>query len=134
VVADEVRKLAEKSGAAANQIDEVTRLLGGRTAGVEGVVTRGNESLHACQEYLEKLQAVLAEADESVTRTTTGMSQITTSVREQTATSTEVARNVEDIARLVEGNYHSVDSAVAQAGQLRSMAAELDGLVCRFKV
>jgi methyl-accepting chemotaxis protein len=134
VVADEVRKLAEKSGAAANQIDEVTRLLGGRTAGVEGVVTQGNESLRACQEYLEKLQAVLAEADESVTRTTAGMSQITTSVREQTATSTEVARNVEDIARLVEGNYHSVDSAVAQAGQLRSMAAELDGLVSRFKV
>ncbi|RTL58048.1 MAG: methyl-accepting chemotaxis protein [Rhodocyclaceae bacterium] len=134
VVADEVRKLAEKSGAAANQIDEVTGLLGTRTSSVEGVVAQGNQALKVCQDYLVQVESILAEAQESVTKTTDGMSQITLSVREQTSTSTHVARNVEDIARLVEDNCHSMDQAVAQSGQLRSMAAELDALVSRFHV
>ncbi len=134
VVADEVRKLAEKSTSAANQIDEVTNLLGARTGSVEGVVNHGNESLATCRDYLQQLESILANAQESVTRTTDGMSQITHSVREQTSTSTHVARNVEDIARLVDDNCRSVEEAVAQAGQLRGMAGELDALVSRFRV
>ena len=134
VVADEVRKLAEKSAAAANQIDGVTGMLGARTSSVEGVVAQGNQALRVCQDYLRQVESILADAQESVTKTTDGMSQITMSVREQTTTSTHVARNVEDIARLVEENYQSLDHAVAQAGQLRSMASELDALVGRFRV
>jgi len=134
VVADEVRKLAEKSATAANQIDEVTNLLGERTGSVEGVVAQGNRSLETCQDYLRQVESILADAQDSVTRTTDGMSQITLSVREQTSTSTHIAQNIEDIARLVDDNCASVEHAVAQAGQLRSMAAELDGLVSRFRV
>ena len=134
VVADEVRKLAEKSGAAATRIDGVTGLLRDRTSSVEGVVSQGHQALQVCQDYLHQVEHILAEAQESVTRTTAGMSQITASVREQTSTSNHVARNVEDIARLVDANHQSVGYAVVQADELRAMADSLNGLVNRFQV
>ncbi len=134
VVADEVRKLAEKSAAAASQIDEVTRLLGTRTGGVEAVVGRGHTALKSCQEYLEKVTEILAEANRSVERTSAGMTEISASVREQTTASSEIARNVENIARLAEENHGAVDAAVREASRLKALAAELEQSASRFRV
>jgi methyl-accepting chemotaxis protein len=134
VVADEVRKLAEKSAAAASQIDEVTRLLGTRTGGVEAVVGRGHAALKSCQEYLEKVTEILAEANRSVERTSAGMTEISASVREQTSASSEIARNVENIARLAEENHGAVDAAVREANRLKALAAELEQSASRFRV
>ena len=134
VVADEVRKLAEKSAVAAREIDQVTHALGEKSGEVEVAIGRGNVSLAASQEYLERVAEVLGMVGSKVSEAHQGMTAITASVQEQTTASNDIAGNIERIARMAEDNIAAVRNAVIEAQQLEALAATLSGLAGRFKV
>ena len=134
VVADEVRKLAEKSGAAASEIDVVTRTLGEQSEGVEKSIELGLNSLATSQERVAQVVALLAEATSSVERASEGVGEITSSVKEQTAASNDIARNIESIAQMAEQNSEAVRETSEAAHHLENLAATLRTLVGRFRV
>jgi methyl-accepting chemotaxis protein len=133
VVADEVRKLAEKSAQSASEIDKVTNALNQKSSHVEATVQGGLRSLLATQEHVERVSAVLTEAGESVTKSSSGVSDIASSVSEQSLASTEIARNVEKIAQMSEENHAAVNSNARDIVRLEGLARELQTAVGRFK-
>jgi len=134
VVADEVRKLAEKSGAAASEIDVVTRTLGEQSEGVEKSIEVGLTSLASSQERVGQVVSLLTEATRAVERASEGVGEITASVKEQTAASNDIARNVENIAQMAEQNSEAVRETSEAAHHLENLAATLKTLVGRFRV
>lgn len=132
VVADEVRKLAEKSAATANEIDQVTRSLEGKSSVVESSLHRGLASLTTSQDHLELVAVALGEANQTVMQTTEGMSRIASSVKEQTVVSGEIARNVEHIARMAGENDEAVGRVAEEIRSLETLAAELKTVANRF--
>ncbi|MDO8988240.1 MAG: methyl-accepting chemotaxis protein [Sideroxyarcus sp.] len=133
VVADEVRKLAEKSAQSASEIDKVTHSLNEKSAQVEATVQSGLRSLSATQAHVDRVSAVLTQAGESVTKSSSGVSDIASAVSEQSIASTEIARNVEKIAQMSEENHAAVNSNSQDIVRLESLAKEMRAAVGRFK-
>ncbi|MDD5403153.1 MAG: methyl-accepting chemotaxis protein [Sulfuricella sp.] len=133
VVADEVRKLAEKSAMSASQIDAVTQTLNAQSVGVEGAITRGQNSLRSSQDFLENVATVLSEAHSAVSSATDGVDNITSSVREQTAVANEIAQHVEHIAQMAETNSLASNETSSAAHHLEQLAGKLNHIVGRFK-
>jgi methyl-accepting chemotaxis protein len=133
VVADEVRKLAEKSAQSASEIDSVTNALNQKSSHVEATVQGGLRSLQATQEHVARVSAVLIEAGESVTKSSSGVNDIAAAVSEQSLASTEIARNVEKIAQMSEENHAAVNANSQDIVRLEKLARELQAAVGRFK-
>ena len=134
VVADEVRKLAEKSAQTATEINKVTAALKDKSAIVERAIEHGREALRSSQAHLEKVAEGLGEANQAAQRTTEGMEEISSSVIEQTAASTEIGNNVERIARVAREISVPIGHAEQEGLQLQALAAELNGMLNRFKL
>lgn len=134
VVADEVRKLAEKSAAAASEIDKVTRSLSEKSSQVEEAIGRGKAALATSQEHLESVAEVLGMANAEVTSTRRGMSEISASVQGQTVAVNEIARNIERIAQMAEDNRVAVRRAGDEGRRLEQLAANLGRVTARFNV
>jgi methyl-accepting chemotaxis protein len=134
VVADEVRKLAEKSAKSANEIDQVTNLLGQKSTTAEESVQTGLRSLLEMQEQVSRVSKMLTEAGEAVTKSTHGVSDIAASVSEQSIASTEIARNVEKIAQMSEESHAAVQSNSQDIVRLESLAKDLQSAVSKFKI
>ena len=134
VVADEVRKLAENSAHSASQIDTVTSALGKQSASVECATERGLQSLSSSRACVEGVLGVLSEANAAVSKAASGVDDIASSVREQGIASTDIARNVECIARMAEENHAAAKQTSQAAAMLEGLAANLQGVVERFRV
>lgn len=134
VVADEVRKLAEKSASTANQIDQVTSSLSGKSSQVDEVVKQGISALENIQAHIGQVSTLLEEAGDSVRRSTNGVIDIANSVKEQSAASTDIARHVEQIAQMSEETHAAIKNSTMDIMQLDSLAQELQKAVNRFEV
>jgi methyl-accepting chemotaxis protein len=134
VVADEVRKLAEKSAAAAAQIDSVTHALGSRSQDVETAIQRGLVSLGTSQEYLEQVAMALGDSNQAVQQTTTDTEEIIASVKDQEHASAEIARHVEGIVAMGADNNAALERAAAAIHDLETLAGRLDDVAARFDV
>ncbi len=133
VVADEVRKLAERSSAAANDIDGVTKALTEQAGVVEKSLEAGTHSLGSSQSHLDDLDRVFASARESVSEASNGVDEIAAAVREQSTGSNDVARNIDEIARMVEENSSAIKLTSNAAKQLEQLANNLQVAVGRFQ-
>jgi len=134
VVADEVRKLAEKSAAAASEIDKVTRSLSEKSSQVEDAIARGKAALASSQEHLESVAEVLGMTNAEVANTRQGMSEISASVQGQTVAVNEIAQNIERIAKMAEDNRIAVRHVGEEGRRLEELAANLNHIAGRFNV
>ena len=134
VVADEVRKLAEKSAAAAREINTVTQSLGERSERVNAALHRGNAALESSHAHAKAVSNVLIAGEGSAHQASHGVGEITGSVREQRAAAEQIARNVEQIARMAEENVRAVSEATGAARNLGALAGELNESVGHFKL
>ena len=134
VVADEVRKLAEKSAQSASQIDHVTMTLSAQSATVEQAIQDGKKSLQTSQDYLENVAIVLSNANQSVTQTTEGISNIAMSVNEQKSASHEIAQHIEKIAQMAEENMAAIQENSEAAHHMEHLATTAQEMVKRFRV
>lgn len=134
VVADEVRKLAEKSGAAASEIEAITLNLSDRSSEVESALSRGRELLGGTRLHLDEVASGFGCAREIVAQTARGMSDISSSVHEQKTVAHDIARKIESIAQMSEESSSAVASLAAEARSLRGLAGQLDSAATRFRV
>ena len=133
VVADEVRHLAERSSAAANHIDEVTKTLTQQSTVVERSLDAGTSALGSSQGHLEGLQGVFSSARESVIQANRGMDDIANAVREQSTGSNDMARHIDAIARMVEENSSAIDQTSLATQRLEQLAQNLQVAVGSFR-
>lgn len=133
VVADEVRKLAEKSGATANEIEQVTSALAHQSANVESSVQRGLESLQISESHLGKVTDVLGAASQSVHQTNLGVDQIALSMQQQGNNTKNMAENIDQIALMAENNTANSQQTSAAAQQLAALSQDLLQTVSRFR-
>ena len=134
VVADEVRKLAEKSAQSARQIDQVTMTLSAQSATVEQAIQEGKKSLQTSQDYLENVAIVLSDANQSVTQTSEGISNIAMSVNEQKSASHDIAQHIEKIAQMAEKNMAAIQENSAAAQHMEHLATTAQEMAKRFRV
>lgn len=134
VVADEVRKLAERTAESTHTITTVIGKVqeGARRAAseMEGGVARvagGVEKAHQAGESINGIQ-------EGANRVAGAVSDIRTALDEQSTTTQAIARNVETIAQMAEENSASVRQNATEADHLRSLAANLNSAIARFKL
>ncbi len=134
VVADEVRKLAERSGAAANEIDRITQALGVHSDQVGAAITQGRVALEESRTRAMGVAQVLNSAEGTVGVAATGMHEIVSSVGEQHAAAASIARSVEEVARMAEANHAAATRAEAGVSALRALSDRLESAVSRFVV
>jgi methyl-accepting chemotaxis protein len=134
VVADEVRKLAENTAKATG---EISNLIGGIQAEVDGAVTRmqqANDKAGATRERVTASTAALDAASADTGRVTESVRNIADAVREQDVAVQQVARRMEQIAQMTEENTAAAASAADTARQLDALAGRLREAVGRFRV
>ena len=132
VVADEVRKLAERSAAAANSIDGVTRTLEQQAVVVEGSLSEGTSSLSHSDSHLQELERLIDAAHQSVSDASRGIDEIANAVHEQSAASADIARNLDEIVRMVEENNAALQQASTTTEELEIHASNLQKAVGIF--
>jgi methyl-accepting chemotaxis protein-2 (aspartate sensor receptor) len=134
VVADEVRKLAEKSATAANEIDQVTKVISQQSTEVEGTVNHGIESLSKSQGLLGNVSVVLSGVNESIERTGREIDEITGATREQRTAGDDIARQVERVASMTEENHAAVGEIAHTAEHLHVLANNMRMAAAVFRV
>lgn len=132
VVADEVRKLAERSAAAANSIDGVTRTLEQQAVVVEVSLSEGTSSLSHSDSHLQELERLIDSAHQSVSNASRGIDEIAHAVHEQSAASADIARNLDEIVRMVEENNAALNQASTTTEELEIHAGNLQKAVGIF--
>ena len=132
VVADEVRKLAEKSAAAASEIDAVTTNLGSKSAAVEKAIGHGEQSLQSCQALVAEVVQALADANKAVLHAAESAEDIADSVKQQAAASDEISRNVHGISDMAKTNSDAIQKTSGAAHHLDQLAKTLQSAVSRF--
>jgi len=134
VVADEVRKLAEKSAAAAREINVVTQSLQEGSGHVDAALERGNAFIASSQQHVQNVTGIIGRGDQLATEASQGVTEIHHSVREQTAATEGIARNIEAIARMAEDNARTVERTAEAARDLRCMAEELTTSIAHLRL
>jgi methyl-accepting chemotaxis protein len=134
VVADEVRVLAGKAAAISGDIQSVTGSLAERTAAVEKSIGSGLAALKSGQEVAQLVAKSIAETDAAVAQATSGIDEIANAVMEQKTAMHEIAKHIETMAQMAEENSSAIGGARDAAGELETMAAQLQAAVAQFKV
>ena len=134
VVADEVRKLAEKSAAAAAQIDRVTQALGSRSGDVEAAIKRGMASLATSQDYLEQVAMALGDSNQAVQKTTAETDDIVAALATQEEASNRIAGHIDAIVGMCAENRGALERAAGAMHDLEALAGRLDEVAGRFNL
>lgn len=134
VVADEVRKLAEKSAAAAREIDTLTQEIAQHSGGVDESINRGLEHLTNSQDAMENLAMVLADSSQTVKNVSEGVETIAAATDEEVQASTDISRNVDKISSITENNSMAISQTLTASEELEDMAHHLRNTVSRFKI
>ena len=133
VVADEVRKLAEKSGASAAEIDQITSDLDNESATVKAAIDRGLQVLQSSHDSMTLVASVLEEARHAAEATASGVDAISGATTEQHQTSSFIAGKLESIARLAEDSRSALIGASAAAERMAQLSRALQGEMGRFR-
>ena len=134
VVADEVRKLAERSAQAASKI---ANMIDNIQATTHQAVQQMNAEVRDVEEEAalsKETGQAIAGLSEAATHTAEAIGEVSTAIREHDSATQEVARHIESIARMTEENTTAVRQAATAASNLGAEAAQLKGLVNRFRI
>lgn len=133
VVADEVRKLAERTGAATNEIKDMTNAIQAQTSRTVMQMSLASEQVSAGVTMIQDLQAPLEELKHCSAEALASLVDLSAAANEQSHASTQIARNIESIARMGEGNHAAASNSHTLAQGLSGLSQVLQVLVSRFK-
>lgn len=134
VVADEVRKLAERSAAAANDIDQVTSGLADRSLCVEGALHAGRQAIDSCVIRMTDLANMFSATESTVRKTSDGIREISASVEEQTEASAMVADAIERIAEMSDQGREMSNNTMQVASVLNELSQNVKASLSCFRV
>ena len=113
VVAAEVRKLAERSGAAANEISELSR---------------------TSVAIAEKAGGMLAQIVPDIQKTAELVQEITAGSTEQRSGAEQINKAIQQLDQVVQQNASASEEMASTAEELSSQAEQLQGTIAFFKV
>jgi len=90
--------------------------------------------LQTSQDYLENVAIVLSDANQSVSATTEGVSNIAMAVNQQKAASHDIAQHIEKIAQMAEENMAATQENTAAAQHMEHLATTAQEMAKRFRV
>lgn len=134
VVADEVRALAERTTRATREIGEMIKAIQSETKDAVGAMQQGVRQVESGTEEAARSGAALREILGQINEVAMQVSQIATAAEEQTATTSEISANMYKITEVVHQTSQGAGESAARAAQLSGYAADLQGLVHRFKL
>ncbi|ROM33952.1 hypothetical protein BK648_24650 [Pseudomonas poae] len=134
VVAAEVRQLAERSSAAANSIDDVTRALVGQSGAVEKSLAAGAAAMTGSHEQLAHLEQLFASARNSVDEVFQGIESMAGAVEEQSMGSQGITRSIEHISSMADASNQVCRDTFQATQLLRNLADSLQSTTSRFSV
>jgi methyl-accepting chemotaxis protein len=134
VVADEVRKLAERT---AVSTQEIGTLIAAIQRGADAAVSSMREVVMRVEQGVQKAR----QAGDSIEQIREGAGQvvdmvddISHAIREQSAASVNIAQQVERIAHMSEETRGAASNTADAAGQLQSLANQMQATVARYRV
>jgi methyl-accepting chemotaxis protein len=134
VVAGEVRRLAERTKSATEEIAGTIRSIQEETRTTLQVMADSHAAVENGMEETAKARESLAATIESSKRVEQQINLIATAATEQTSASEEISESAGQISKLSADNTHVAEESVAALKNLNSLAAELDGLIRKFKL
>ncbi len=133
VVADEVRKLAERTSVATVEIETMVQGVQAETEAVvevmDAALPQVEDGVQASDGAADTLREIKEGAESALER----IREVANATREQSIASTSIAQKVEEIAHMVERTSTATRSTAQSSEELERIAAELHGLVGRFK-
>ena len=127
VVANEVKELAKETAKATEDISQKIEAIQGDTRGAVEAINTISQII----DQINDISNTIASAVEEQTATT---NEISRNVGEAAKGSTEIAQNIVGVATAAASTSDGASDTQKAAGQLTQMAADLQGLVSRFKV
>ena len=127
VVANEVKELAKETAKATEDISQKIEAIQGDTRGAVEAINTISQII----DQINDISNTIASAVEEQTATT---NEISRNVGEAAKGSTEIAQNIVGVATAASSTSDGASDTQKAAGQLTQMAADLQGLVSRFKV
>ena len=127
VVANEVKELAKETAKATEDISQKIEAIQGDTRGAVEAINTISQII----DQINDISNTIASAVEEQTATT---NEISRNVGEAAKGSTEIAQNILGVASAASSTSDGASDTQKAAGQLTQMAADLQGLVSRFKV
>ena len=134
VVADEVRKLAEDTRQSTERISEVVKGIQTHSANASSSMNRVSSQVAQGMKLANEAQTAIEAIGQSATDLTQRMDAIALSLREQNSTATEIARNVAGVAGVSETTANEAGKVTKEAMGMKSLSAELNAIVERFRL
>jgi methyl-accepting chemotaxis protein len=134
VVADEVRKLAERTTASAQEITAMIASIQSHTDQATATMQRGNQRVEEGVELAKRAGESMQSISSGSMGVVHAVTDISNALKEQKTVSNEIAQRVENISQMTEENSMAVSTVAATAGQLNSLADDLQQAVSRFRV
>ena len=134
VVADEVRKLAEDTRLSTERIADVVKGIQTHSANASNAMDRVSTQVAQGMKLAEEAQNAIEAIGNSATDLTQRMDAIAFSLREQSTTATEIARNIESVAGISETTATAAGKVTQEAMGMKSLSAELNLIVERFRL
>lgn len=134
VVADEVRKLAEHTRVSTERIAEVVQGIQTHSANASSAMDRVSAKVAQGMKLAGEAQGAIEAIGKSAIDLTQRMDAIAGSLREQSATATEIARNIEGVAGISESTAGAAGKVTQEAMGMKSLSAELNSIVERFRL
>jgi methyl-accepting chemotaxis protein len=134
VVAEEVRKLAEESQSAAKTIAGLIREIQGETARVVDIVEDGAGRTDESARVVDQARDAFVRIGENVSDMTSRIEQILTATSEVAAVAEQASAATEQVSASTQQTTASTQEIASSAQLLARSAAELDGLVTRFRI
>ncbi|MCW8882759.1 MAG: methyl-accepting chemotaxis protein [Sedimenticola sp.] len=134
VVADEVRNLASKTQVSTEEINQMIEKLQSGSAQAVAAVDSSQKLARSAVEQASKTGDALTNISSSIERVNDMSTQIASAAEEQSAVTEEINRNIVQINEMTEQTAVGAKQTSAANSDQTRLAAELQGLVGRFKV
>lgn len=134
VVADEVRTLATRTQQSASQIQVMVGNLQQRTQQAATIMGQEKENALGMTHYTQSVTQSIQNMVTSMTHISDMSTQVASAAEEQGFVCEEINRNVTHVSDLSLQNLNGSEQITVASHELAQLAAELDGIVKRFKV
>jgi methyl-accepting chemotaxis protein len=134
VVADEVRTLASRTQQSTLEIQQMIESLQGGAKSAVQAMTQGSSQMQRGVQEAEEAGAALEAITRAVANITDMNTQIASAAHEQSSVAEEINRNIVTINQLSSQAASGSQQTAVASSELARLAAQLQGLVARFKV
>ncbi len=134
VVADEVRTLASRTQQSTLEIQQMSETLQGGAKSAVQAMSQGSSQMQRGVQSAEEAGAALEAITRAVTKITDMNTQIASAAQEQGSVAEEINRNIVAISQLGSQAASGSRQTAVASSELARLAAQLLGLVARFKV